>query len=134
MSTANTEIHKAFRNRLLTLTGYRIATENVSFKPETDEVYLREMFVPGEPDALTIDFDEDVTDYKGFYQVSVYAPSGGGKTPTYDACEAIEDLFKRGLRFEEIELNEKPVRARGYKDDKSGRFVTPITIYYRSFR
>lgn len=127
---SNTLIHKALRKRLQTL-SYPIAYENVPFTPVDGTLYLQENFLPAKSVDLVMGFTGGVRDFTGIYQITVCSPSGSGKSGADAACDTVEELFKRGSIFDGVQILISPDR---HSAKISGAwFLTPISIYYRSF-
>jgi hypothetical protein len=96
MSSPRSDIRAAFTTKLLTLPSLpSVAWENTPFTPVIGTPYLRPFLLPGEPVQAELGVSGQ-NRHVGIYQVSIYAPVGGGVGVINDLVDALCDHFKRG--------------------------------------
>jgi hypothetical protein len=131
MSTPFFDIRSAFSAKLLTLSPLpSIAWDNVSFTPVIGTPYLRPFLRAGRPVQAEIG-EAGQNRHVGFYQVSIYAPSGAGLGVIKPLIESVCNLFKRGtvLTYSTNTLTVIMPEI-GPEDQGTDWVVYPITIYY----
>lgn len=130
--TVYNDIAAALDGRLNTLGSDPIAWENLDFTPTIGTLYLRPNISPATTDNVGM-ADASSDDHAGFYQVSVFAPSGTGKFAATTKADEIETHFKRGT---ELTFNGIIVRVTGVSRSSGARdgswFTIPVTINYRT--
>ena len=96
MSNPISSIRAAFVTKLQTFTGLpSVAWENVPFTPVTGITYIQPFLLPGEPFQAEIGTN-GANRHSGVYQISIFAPTGGGMAATNTLAGSLCDHFKRG--------------------------------------
>lgn len=94
-------IHLAVRNKLLELDGISIpdsrAWENVPFDPTTAEAYIKEEYLPGGMEQITLG-TKAVLEVEPSYVANVYAPANAGLGMAANYADAIIQYFAPGTQ------------------------------------
>jgi hypothetical protein len=75
----------------------RIAYQNVTFTPQTNETYLAAYLLPASTTSITLEASDKV--FSGVFQVSIVAPSGNGPGVAESIADELELLFPNALRL-----------------------------------
>ncbi len=131
---SHSKINYALLTRLTTLANAPlIANENRPFTPENGVLYLRENYIPANTASVGIG-TTDSSDYRGIYQVSIYAPMDSAKFETLNLIDAIESHFAKGTVLVYDGLSVKIQQVNTAAGMGSGdRWMTPISINWRAF-
>ena len=121
-------IRQALETKLGTISpALATAYENVQFKPTNGTAYQAVYVLFAQPDNR-----ETGRQYvaRGFMQVSLFYPQGGGAEPATSRAELIRSTFYRGLSLTNggvtVTIERTPEILPGRNDDD--RFVLPVRI------
>jgi hypothetical protein len=121
-------IRQALESRLAAMTpSLATAFENVPFKPTNGTAYQSVHVMFTAPDNREIGRQYVA---RGFMQVSLFYPEGGGAEPATSRAELIRSTFYRGLSLTNgavtVTIDRTPEILPGSNDDD--RFVLPVRI------
>lgn len=128
-------IRKLFESRLDAWAkpkGIVIAWENVPFDPPENSIYLRAFLLRAQTDSR--DLAGDHRRYQGVFQVSVFAPIGGGAGRAETLAAEIVDLYPKKLPLVGDGLTvwiTRPMSIHAAIQD-DGSYVVPVSAGYRS--
>jgi hypothetical protein len=123
------EIHKAFRQRITSITEHYCVFENEKYTPVEGVPYLRAWILPATTRPISVEYDNPIDEYVGLFQVDVCTRENDGVAVSDAICKRIEELFKRGTQLACATVIRQPERASGR--NRGGWWVVPISIYYR---
>jgi hypothetical protein len=128
----NTKISAALATQLNTL-ALPTHWENSKFVPDAGEIYLSESLLTGE--TLPVGIASAASDeFRGVYQVLVYAPMDANKGPARTTADNVASAFQRGARLVYDDVTVTIQRTTQNPAFASGdRFVIPISVTYRAF-
>lgn len=111
---------------------YPIAFENGS-SPDKSGIYIEEGYIPATTNIPSID-RRGIRDYRGIYQLVVYAPRDKTKGDAFSAADAISKHFRPITRLVRngvtVEINNEPQQAGGFV--VGDRFAIPVSIDFRA--
>lgn len=108
-----------------------IAYPGTAYEP-TGAAYLRPWFMP----ATTNPFDlSDTNEYRGVFQVSVFAPEGGGVVSAMETASALAAHYQRGTTLEHEGLSFRIIAppSIGPAIQEPGWLSLPVSVSYRAF-
>lgn len=131
MSAPYAAIRSALSARLQAYTpAQSIAWENVPFTPAVGVTYLKPALIPGEPFQAELGAD-GLNRHTGIYQVSIYAPAGGGMGSILTLQNGIVDHFRRGMKLTYSGVTVRIDKSyAGTMQTETDRVHIPITIQY----
>ena len=131
MSTFFADINAALDSRLSSLAGGSpIAWSNTVYKPIKGTLYLKVDNLPSAVEQAGLG-NNGLDEYRGIYQVTVFAPAGQGRGIADAKADAIADHFKRGtvLVYNGLSVRLGNVsRNAGFID--GDRFVVAVSVNY----
>lgn len=132
MGAPNSNIHAAFRARLLAYTGVpSVAWEGLPFTPTAGAIYLKPALLPGEPRQAEIG-PNGQNWHTGVFQISIMAPAGVGVAAISTLRDGLIDWFKRGTSLVYSTTTVTCTKAYGGPVmPETDRLHLPITIQYR---
>jgi len=106
-----------------------VAYENQPYTAVSGVLWLRENILPADTDPLTL-ADGDSMDYRGVYQVTVFAPADGGAATGKVMAETIALHFRRGTEVGSGRVSRVSINP-AVNDD--GWYVIPVSINYQAY-
>lgn len=130
------DITAALFTRLAALTlspVHPIAWPNVTFTPPTNNRWLRVNEIPTVTEAVAIG-QAGSNEYRGFLQVDVFAPLGGGLAGPKATAALVRQHMARGLTLfsgsTRVTITNAAVQG---GIESSPRWMVPVIIDYRAF-
>ena len=132
MSNPISSIRAAFVTKLQTFTGLpSVAWENVPFTPTAGVTYIAPFLLPGEPFQAEIG-TAGINRHSGVYQISIFAPAGGGMAAINTLAGSLCDHFKRGTALSYGGVTVTVQKAyQSPMQQETDRVHIPITIQFR---
>ena len=125
-----TDIHSALRSQFATITEYPLAFEDVPYTPTEGTLYLQETFLPSEVFRVGLE-TSPTKEFRGIYQISIIAPVGKGKAPTYTARDVIYSYFNMDMVLDDLVRIRKVYTSSPVIGD--AWTLTPVTIDYTAY-
>lgn len=132
MSNPISNIRAAFVTRLQEFPALpSVAWENVAFTPVAGVTYIQPFLLPGEPFQAEIG-TAGANRHSGVYQISIFAPTGGGMAAVNTLAGSLCDHFKRGtsLTYSGVTVTIQKAYASAAIQE-TDRVHVPITVFFR---
>lgn len=134
MSAPYSAIRSAFVQKLQAFpTLPSVAWENVAFTPVKGSPYIKPALLPGEPSQAECG-EAAQNMHPGVYQISIYAPAGGGSGEIGTLRDSLLDHFKRGTVLNYMGVSVTITRAfPGPVIQETDWQHVPLSIYFRVY-
>ncbi len=143
MPAIETSIWLALRSRVASLVltpAHAVAWPNEAFTPPQASgqplPYLRVDHFPNKTDRLFIPSGKPER-FKGLLQVGVMSVLNQNAAVAVEVAGLVAAHFPPDLVLTHggrtVRITKKPEVARGFRDDESSRWMTPVSIYYECF-